>query len=72
VLKTSISCDVRRLNFSRMPFFMLSNDSRILFICLNSVFCVGLCVCWCVGLSVGTPSFPMEIILFWVSGVCMV
>jgi len=71
VLKTSISCGVRRLNFSLMPFFILSNDLRMLFACLKSVFCVCWCVCLCVCLFVGTPSFPVEIILFWVYGACI-
>jgi len=38
VLKTSISWGVRRLNFRRIPFFMLSSDDNILFACLKSEF----------------------------------
>ena len=67
VLKTSISWGVRRLNFRRIPFFMLSRDSKMLLACLNSDGSM-LCVCWCVCLSVclfvGTPSFPMELCEF--------
>jgi len=65
VLKTSISCGVKRLNLSLIPFFMLSRDSKILFACLNSKLCVCWCVCLSVCLFVGTPSFPMEVFEFW-------
>ena len=36
MLKTSISWGVRRLNFRRIPFFMLSSDESMLFACLKS------------------------------------